>query len=157
MYDVSCKPRIAKNSSWKPGWSVHVAKFSSPLTEISVFPTGISVSQATLSYEHIENFTKDLKVRRDLGNRASTVNRAHMKRPLDCEWSFILSIAIGVCFSVYAPEWKQFHFASHVVMFDCGGHHITTMKGQVIVNAGTLWLLQSAANVLATSEKLFLL
>ena len=42
-------------------------------------------SQPALSYEHIENFTKDLGVRRDLGNRVSTVNRAHMKRPLvDC-------------------------------------------------------------------------
>ena len=38
-------------------------------------------SQPTLSYEHIENFTKDSEVRRDLGNRASPVNRAHMKRP----------------------------------------------------------------------------
>ena len=33
-------------------------------------------SQPALSYEHIENFTKDLEVRRDLGNRASPVNRA---------------------------------------------------------------------------------
>ena len=33
-----------------------------------------------LSYEHIENFTKDSEVRRDLGDRASPVNRAHMKR-----------------------------------------------------------------------------
>ena len=39
-------------------------------------------SQPALSYEHIENFTKDLEVRRDLRNRASPVNRAHMKRPL---------------------------------------------------------------------------
>ena len=31
------------------------------------------------SYEHIENFTKDLEVKRDLGNRSSPVNRAHMK------------------------------------------------------------------------------
>ena len=50
------------------------------------FPAGLprsrEPSQPTLSYEHIENFTKDLEVRRDLGNRASPVNRAHMKRPL---------------------------------------------------------------------------
>ena len=32
-------------------------------------------SQPALSYEHIENFTKGLEVRQDLGNRA------HMKRP----------------------------------------------------------------------------
>ena len=38
-------------------------------------------SQAALSYDHIENFIKDLEVRRDLGNRVSPVNRAHMKRP----------------------------------------------------------------------------
>ena len=39
-------------------------------------------SQPAISYEHIENFTKDLEVRRDLGNRASPVNRPHVKRPL---------------------------------------------------------------------------
>ena len=32
-------------------------------------------------FEHIENFTIDSEVRRDLGNRPS---RAHMKRPLVC-------------------------------------------------------------------------
>ena len=31
----------------------------------------------------IENFTKDLEVTRDLGNRASPVNQAHVKRPYD--------------------------------------------------------------------------
>ena len=46
-------------------------------------PRSREPSQPALSYEHIENFTKDLEVRRDLGNRASPVNRAHMKRPLD--------------------------------------------------------------------------
>ena len=44
-------------------------------------PRSREPSQPALSYEHIENFTKDLEVRRDLGNQASTVNRAHMKRP----------------------------------------------------------------------------
>ena len=34
------------------------------------------------SYEHFEIFTKEIGVRRDLGNRASPVNLAHMKRPL---------------------------------------------------------------------------
>ena len=29
----------------------------------------------------IENFTKDLEVTRDLGNRASPVNQVHVKRP----------------------------------------------------------------------------
>ena len=48
-------------------------------------PRSWEPSQPALSYEHIETFTKDLEVRRsrDLGNRASMVNRAHMKRPLD--------------------------------------------------------------------------
>ena len=42
-------------------------------------PRSREPSQPALSYEHIENFTKDLEVRRDLGNRA------HMKRPLNGE------------------------------------------------------------------------
>ena len=33
------------------------------------------------SCEHIEFFTKERVARRDLGNRASPVDRAHMKRP----------------------------------------------------------------------------
>ena len=39
-------------------------------------PRSREPSQPALSYEHIENFTKDLEVRRDLGNRAQ------VKRPL---------------------------------------------------------------------------
>ena len=46
-------------------------------------PRSREPSQPALSYEHIEHFSKDLEVRRDLGNRASPVNRAHMKRPLE--------------------------------------------------------------------------
>ena len=53
-----------------------MAKFSAHL------PRSPEPSQPALSYEHIENFTKDLEVRRDLGKMASPVNRAHMKRPL---------------------------------------------------------------------------
>ena len=44
-------------------------------------PRSREPSQPALSYEHVENFTKDLEVRRDLGNRASPVNRDHLKRP----------------------------------------------------------------------------
>ena len=44
-------------------------------------PRSRETSQPALLYEHIENFPKDLEVRRDLGNRASPVNRAHLKRP----------------------------------------------------------------------------
>ena len=36
--------------------------------------------QPAFSYEHIEIFVKKRAARRDLGNRASPVNRAHMKR-----------------------------------------------------------------------------
>ena len=39
-------------------------------------------THSALSYKHIENFTKDLEVTRGLGNRASPVNQAHVKRPL---------------------------------------------------------------------------
>ena len=61
-----------------------MAKFSARLPRSRLEkPRSREPSQPALSYEHIENFTKDLEVRRDLGNRASPVNRAHMKRPLD--------------------------------------------------------------------------
>ena len=55
-----------------------------PVAEISVVETEISVTglRPAFSYEHIAIFTKEIGVRRDLGNRASPVNRAHMKRPL---------------------------------------------------------------------------
>ena len=56
--------------------------------------------QPALSYEHIENFTKDLEVRRDLGNRASPVNRAHMKRPLDWQNN---NSARALSFFVHSP------------------------------------------------------
>ena len=45
-------------------------------------PRSQEPSQSALSYEHIKNFTKDLEVRRDLRNRASPVDWAHIKRPL---------------------------------------------------------------------------
>ena len=57
------------------GMKFSYGKISSPLTEIS------GTEPALLSYEHIENFTKDLEVKRDFGNGASPVNRAHMKSP----------------------------------------------------------------------------
>ena len=63
-----------------------MAKFPAPLSRSRLEkPRSREPSQPALSYEHIENFTKDLEVRRDLGNRASPVNRAHMKRPLNGE------------------------------------------------------------------------
>ena len=47
-------------------------------------PRSWEPSQLALSYEHIENFTKDLEVRRVLGNRPSPIKQAQMKRLL--EW-----------------------------------------------------------------------
>lgn len=44
------------------------------------------MSQPVLSYEHIKLFTKDLPEWWDLGNRASPVNTAYVKRPLDTNW-----------------------------------------------------------------------
>ena len=38
-------------------------------------------SGQSFSYEHIEFFTKERVARRDFGNRASPIDRAHMKRP----------------------------------------------------------------------------
>ena len=51
------------------------------VTKISVAKTEIS-GQHSLSYEHIDIFTKKRVARRDLGNRASQVEWAHMKWPL---------------------------------------------------------------------------
>ena len=44
-------------------------------------PRSRKPSQPALSYEHIENFTIFKEVMQDLGNRASLVNPAHVKRP----------------------------------------------------------------------------
>ena len=49
-------------------------------------------TQAAPSYEHIENFTKDLEARGDHENLASPVNRAHMKRPSN--QSFRVTLAL---------------------------------------------------------------
>ena len=53
------------------------------VTEISVAKTEISVTEPA-----IEIFTKQRVAKRDLGMRASSVDRAHMKRPLDNVFSF---------------------------------------------------------------------
>ena len=66
-----------------------MAKFSCQLTEILVGKTEISVTEpGPLIWTH-RKFTKDLEVRRDFGNRASPVNRAHMKRPLKSDTEFL--------------------------------------------------------------------
>ena len=44
-------------------------------------PRSRQPSQPALSYEHVENSTKDFEVRRDLGNRVTPVNRGHPGHP----------------------------------------------------------------------------
>ena len=58
------------------GLECSYGKIFIPVTEISV--TG----PARPSYEHIDIFTKKRVARQGLGNRASPVDRAHIKRPL---------------------------------------------------------------------------
>ena len=66
----------------RPGWSFHMEKFPARLLRSRLEkPRSCWLSQPTPSYERTKNFTKDIEVRPDLGNRASPVNRAHMKRP----------------------------------------------------------------------------
>ena len=58
---------------------IHPGNRASPVNRAHMkrpLPRSRELSQHALSYEHIENLTNDLGVRRDLGNRA------HMKRPL---------------------------------------------------------------------------
>ena len=64
------------------GMKCSYGKIFIPVTEISAVETEISVTGLAFSYEHIEYFTKEIGVKRDLGNRAIPVNRDHMKRPL---------------------------------------------------------------------------
>ena len=74
---------VKKVSSRSPRLECSYGKIFIPVTEISVAKTEISVTgPARRSYEHIQIFTKERVGRRDLGNRASPVDRAHMKRPL---------------------------------------------------------------------------
>ena len=64
-----------------PGWSIHMQKFSSRYRDLSRKNRDLG-SQPSFRYEHIDIFTKEGVGRRDLGNRASPVDRTHMKRPL---------------------------------------------------------------------------
>ena len=60
-----------------------MGKFLSQLPRYrSQKPRSRQLGQPGLSYEHIDIFTKKRVARRDIGNRASPVDRAHMKRPL---------------------------------------------------------------------------
>ena len=57
-------------SSRSLGWSVHIGEFS-------------AWSPKSRSQKHVIIFTKKRVARRDLGHRASPIDQAHMKRPLD--------------------------------------------------------------------------
>ena len=52
--------------------------------------------QPALSYEHIENFRKDLEVKRDFGNGASPVNRAHYEESLSRQYCVTILARIPV-------------------------------------------------------------
>ena len=75
-----CHPDRQNSSRFHPGdgneWSIYMAKLrtSLPRSRLEKLRSR-EQSQPVLSYEHIDNFTKDLEVRGDLGNRA------HVKRP----------------------------------------------------------------------------
>ena len=58
-----------------------MGKISSTVTEISGAKTEY-LDQPGFPYELIEFFAKERVARRDLGNRASPIDRAHMKRAL---------------------------------------------------------------------------
>lgn len=73
-----CQKRFVRS----PGLECSYGKLFSPVTETSVANSEVSVTgQPIFSYEHIENLTKTKVARWHLGNPASTVDRAHMKRP----------------------------------------------------------------------------
>ena len=66
------------------GLECSYGKIFIPVTEISV-----TRPARPLIYEHIDIFTKKRVARRDLGNRANSVDRAHMKRPLGTDETII--------------------------------------------------------------------
>ena len=83
-YVVRAKLFCLKRFNPVTGLECSYGKIFIPVTEISVAKTEISVTgpARTLIRTH-RYFYKEKAVRRDLGNRASPVDRAHMKRPSD--------------------------------------------------------------------------
>ena len=67
---------VKKKSSPSPGLECSYGNILIPQTEILV-----GVCQSGFSYVHIEIFMKEKVARRDVGNRASLVDRARMQRP----------------------------------------------------------------------------
>jgi len=79
FWPLCCESEAISSKKFRPGypgWSVHMGKFSSRL------PRSRQPGQPGFSYEHIEIFTKERVARRDLGDRASPVDRARMKGPI---------------------------------------------------------------------------
>ena len=80
---MRCGEELIPHSFPVTGLKCSYGKIFSPLNEVLVGnPRSRELSQPALSYEPIKNFTKGLEVRQDLGNRASSFDRAHVKRPL---------------------------------------------------------------------------
>ena len=76
-YGVRAKLFWLKSFVRSPGWSVHMGKFSSRLPRSRRRESPASHINTSIS------FTRKRVARRDLGNRASPVDRARMKRPRD--------------------------------------------------------------------------
>ena len=75
------------------GWSVHMEKFSSSVTEVSVAKTEISVTARLHIWTHWKTFTKENVSWRDFGNRDSPADRANMKKPwICCVWECSLAL-----------------------------------------------------------------
>ena len=55
-------------------------------------PRSRQPSHPTFSYQHIQIFTKDLALCRDIANRASPVNRDHIKRPSLLKQSYAIGL-----------------------------------------------------------------
>ena len=74
---------IAVQMGWQPDWSVHMEKFSSPLSEIPDEKTDIPGTEPAcpLIWTHRKFYKAFKKVMQEFGNWASLVNPAHVKRP----------------------------------------------------------------------------
>ena len=119
-YNTQCKTIARIHSAFIPvtGLKCSFGKISSPFTDISVFPNEISGTKLarSLIWTH-RKFTKYLKVRRDLGNQASPVNWAHVKRP----WVYV--------FFTSSTTWVILSLMSFCVCFFLFGVHINYKAG----------------------------
>ena len=85
-----------------------------PVTRTGVF-IWLFIWQPGFSHEHIEIFTKEGEARRDLGNRASLVDRAHMKRPLKLKDTLH-------CLQVKCKQWHKPKLPSYTTWVFFGFH-----------------------------------